>query len=158
MRVTLVTETYAPQLNGVSRTLGHLVRVLRAAGDAVQVVTPEYTAGARVEPPDVAVPSCNPPFYPELYVPLPPFGRVITAIERYGALDDAVSPDVKASDAPQGICYPRDPSVLFWPWAISYEEQAPQLTGWEWVIRARSRVGGVDVRRAAHMLYIENFD
>lgn len=84
--------------------------------------------------------------------------RVITAIERYSALDSAVSPDIKATDAPQGICYPRDPSVLFWPFAITYEEQAPQLSGWEWAIRARSRVGGVDVRRASHMLYIENFD
>ena len=29
MRITLVTETYFPQVNGVSRTLGQLVRVLR---------------------------------------------------------------------------------------------------------------------------------
>ena len=32
MRVTIVTETYAPQVNGVSRTLGHLVRYLAELG------------------------------------------------------------------------------------------------------------------------------
>ena len=42
MRVTLVTETYFPQVNGVSRTLGQLVRHLREAGDDVQVVQPDY--------------------------------------------------------------------------------------------------------------------
>jgi glycosyltransferase involved in cell wall biosynthesis len=83
MRVTLVTETYLPQVNGVSRTLGQLVRVLRAAGDEVQLVTPEY-AGERVEAPSVSVPSCHPPFYPELYLPMPPFGRVLSAIREFG--------------------------------------------------------------------------
>ncbi len=83
MRVTLVTETYAPQVNGVSRTLGQLVRVLREAGDQVQLVTPEYR-GTRAVPPSIAVPSCHPPFYPELYLPVPPFARVLSRIEEFG--------------------------------------------------------------------------
>ncbi len=45
MRVTLVTETFAPQVNGVSRTLGQLVRYLESVGDSVQVVHPDYGAG-----------------------------------------------------------------------------------------------------------------
>ena len=47
MRVTLVTETYFPQVNGVSRTLGQLVRHLKEAGDDVQVVHPDYGAVER---------------------------------------------------------------------------------------------------------------
>jgi len=39
--VTLVTETYFPQVNGVSRTLGQLVRCLTGPGDVVQLVLPE---------------------------------------------------------------------------------------------------------------------
>src|SRR5262249_5918723 len=42
MRITLVTETYFPQVNGVSRTLRELVRHLTACGDAVQLVHPDY--------------------------------------------------------------------------------------------------------------------
>jgi hypothetical protein len=84
--------------------------------------------------------------------------RLGTVIERYNALDSAVSPDVVAADPPQGIFYPRDPQVLFWPIPILYEEQPPQVNGWEWIVQARARVGGVDVRRPFNMLYIENLD
>ncbi len=42
MRLTLVTETFAPQVNGVSRTLGQLVNHLERSGDTVQVVHPDY--------------------------------------------------------------------------------------------------------------------
>ena len=50
MRVTLVTETYFPQVNGVSRTLGQLVRALTRMGDHVQVVHPDYGEPARERP------------------------------------------------------------------------------------------------------------
>jgi glycosyltransferase involved in cell wall biosynthesis len=79
MRVTLVTETYSPQVNGVSRTLGHLVRHLAEAGDEVQVVHPDYGHGpeaGRVH----LVRSAPLPFYKDLRLPLPPFGGVHRAI------------------------------------------------------------------------------
>lgn len=82
MRVTLVTETYFPQLNGVSRTLGQLVRVLTACGDSVQVIHPDYgeplPQGLRH-----FVWSTRVPFYPELHLPLPPFGRARRAIDAF---------------------------------------------------------------------------
>jgi hypothetical protein len=84
--------------------------------------------------------------------------RLITSIERYVALDSAVTPDVAASDAPQGICYPADPSVLFWPIPITYEEQPPEIRGWEWLVEARARCGGVEWRRPFQALYIQNLD
>lgn len=81
MRVTLVTETYFPQVNGVSRTLGQLVRVLRAAGDFVQLVHPHYgePAGESVH----LVGALSLPFYKELHLPLPPFGAAWRAIDRF---------------------------------------------------------------------------
>lgn len=86
MRVSLVTETYAPQVNGVSRTLGELTRCLTERGDAVQLIYPDY--GDPVDRPDVCrVKGVNLPFYRELHLPLPPFGRVHRAI-------DSFSPDV----------------------------------------------------------------
>jgi glycosyltransferase involved in cell wall biosynthesis len=82
MRLTLVTETYFPQVNGVSRTLGEVVRHMTARGDAVQVVHPDYG-----EPPTEAeeclARSLTVPFYRELHLPIPPFGAVHRAIDRF---------------------------------------------------------------------------
>jgi glycosyltransferase involved in cell wall biosynthesis len=82
MRIALVTETYFPQVNGVSRTLGQLVRVLREHGDLVQVVHPDYG-----EPPGHEhhhlVRAASLPFYRELFLPLPPFRGVRRQIEAF---------------------------------------------------------------------------
>ncbi|GIW86824.1 MAG: glycosyl transferase [Isosphaeraceae bacterium] len=120
MRITLVTETYLPQVNGVSRTLEQLVRVLRAAGDQVQLVAPEYP-GVRVEPPDVAVPCCHPPFYPELYLPLPPLGRVLSAIREFG-------PDVVhiATEATLGLAVLRGGLRRGWTLVSSFHTNFDQ--------------------------------
>ncbi len=83
MRVTLVTETFAPQVNGVSRTLGQLVHYLESVGDSVQVVHPHYGPAA-AGPDRFQVPSVPFPLYPEVRVPLPPFGPVIRAIDAFG--------------------------------------------------------------------------
>ena len=82
MRLTLVTETYAPQVNGVSRTLGQLVKSLEAAGDSVQVIHPDYGQAAG-GPDHHLVPSWVLPFYREVSLPIPPFGKVHRAIERF---------------------------------------------------------------------------
>jgi hypothetical protein len=86
--------------------------------------------------------------------------RLIRRIVRWGALDSAVSPAIKASDAPQGVCIPMDQSRagIYWPMPISYEEGAPQMKGWEWVVEARARLGGVEFSRPFLSLYVENLD
>ena len=82
MRVTLVTETYAPQVNGVSRTLGQLVRCLEGRGDVVQVVHPDYGEASPGKNVHLAR-SISLPFYKELFLPLPPFGAVHRAIRDF---------------------------------------------------------------------------
>ena len=82
MRITLVTETYFPQVNGVSRTLGQLRRVLTERGDTVQVIHPNYGEAAD-DSNTVLVRSVNLPFYRELTLPVPPFGRIRRAIESF---------------------------------------------------------------------------
>jgi glycosyltransferase involved in cell wall biosynthesis len=82
MRITLVTETYFPQVNGVSRTLGELARHLRACGDLVQLVCPDYGTEAGQEG-VLPVPSIVLPFYKELHLPRPPFGRVHRAVAAF---------------------------------------------------------------------------
>lgn len=96
MRATIVTETYFPQVNGVSRTLGQLVRVLRAEGNHVQLVHPQYGEPATDSVHLVRARSL--PFYKELHLPLPPFGSTWRAI-------DAFRPDIVhiATEATLGL-------------------------------------------------------
>ena len=82
MRLTLVTETYFPQVNGVSRTLGQLLRHLNQAGDTVQLIHPDYGEEASDEH-SRQVRSIALPFYKELHLPLPPFGEVKRAIDAF---------------------------------------------------------------------------
>jgi len=73
LRITLVTETYFPQVNGVSRTLDRLVRHCVGAGDQLQLLLPRYATGTTDLPAGVeshswrAVPL---PFYPEIVLPM----------------------------------------------------------------------------------------
>ena len=86
MRVTLVTETFAPQVNGVSRTLGQLVGYLESVGDSVQVVHPDYGVAASGVGPNndrCRVASVPLPGYAEVRVPVPPFGAVSRRIDAF---------------------------------------------------------------------------
>ncbi len=98
MRITIVTETYFPQVNGVSRTLGELVRHLIDSGDEVQLIHPDYGESIDGHERSHAVRSVMLPFYKELYLPLPPFVGVRRAI-------DAFRPDIVhiATEATLGL-------------------------------------------------------
>jgi glycosyltransferase involved in cell wall biosynthesis len=122
MRITIATETFAPQVNGVSRTLVQLVRALERAGDAVQVVYPNY--GGLSRPNRVRVRSFRPPFYRELYLPLPPFRRVRRAI-------DAFRPDVVhvATEATLGLAVLRHALRRGVPVVSSFHTNFDQYAG-----------------------------
>jgi glycosyltransferase involved in cell wall biosynthesis len=82
MRLTLVTETFAPQVNGVSRTLGQLVRHMIEAGDVVQVVHPYY--GHTTDSADhLTVRSVSLPWYKDVRLPMPPFRSVMRRIDSF---------------------------------------------------------------------------
>lgn len=75
MRLALVTETFVPQVNGVSGTLAQLERHLSARGVELAIVHPDYgpTQGSSIR---LTVGSVRMPFYPDLRLPVPPFGKV----------------------------------------------------------------------------------
>lgn len=82
LRATLVTETFAPQINGVSRALEELRRHLADRGDLVQVIHPDY-GGPIDRERDHRSRAISPPFYKDLYLPIPPFHRVHRAIDAF---------------------------------------------------------------------------
>ncbi|NJL29565.1 MAG: glycosyltransferase family 1 protein, partial [Thermoanaerobaculia bacterium] len=45
MRITLVTETFPPEVNGVARTLSELVAGLVRRGHALEVIRPRQPCG-----------------------------------------------------------------------------------------------------------------
>jgi glycosyltransferase involved in cell wall biosynthesis len=61
LRLTLVTETFPPEVNGVARTLGRWVDTFRDRGHAVQVIRPRQPADA---PSGEHVHGLPVPFYP----------------------------------------------------------------------------------------------
>lgn len=81
MKLTLVTETYPPEVNGVAMTLSRLVAGVRALGGRVQVIRPRQAAEA-VGPAtgdEWIVPGLPIPFYRSLRVGLPAGARLRAA-------------------------------------------------------------------------------
>ncbi len=68
MKITFVTDTYAPQPNGVATTLHRLVEGLRERGNEVDVIRP---AVLQCDEEGLRVPSVALPGYPEVRVGLP---------------------------------------------------------------------------------------
>ncbi|QXQ08601.1 glycosyltransferase family 1 protein [Sphingosinicellaceae bacterium] len=71
MRITLVSDAWTPQVNGVVRTLATTVAMLRERGHAVQTVTPDLF---------VSLPC---PTYPEIRLALTTRGRIAKMIEGF---------------------------------------------------------------------------
>jgi len=85
MRIAIVTETFAPEINGVALTVARLVRGLRERGHVVQIVRPRHPA-ATVDPESeetVSVSGVALPMYRELRIGLPCKRRLIRCWTRF---------------------------------------------------------------------------
>ena len=88
VRIGLVSDTYTPQVNGVTTVVRRIVSLLRAQGHEALVVAPRYPSMAA--PPDLRelrIPSLPFPLYPDIRLSLPPFRQVTDFF-------DAAPPDV----------------------------------------------------------------
>src|SRR5260370_23963050 len=84
VRIALVTDTYTPQVNGVTTVVQRIARLLRAAGHAAAVVAPRYpdrAAGNRND--ELRVPSLPFPPYPSVRLSLPFGHRVDGYLARF---------------------------------------------------------------------------
>ena len=86
-RVTLVTETFAPEINGVAHTLSQLVHGLRQRGIAIQIIRPRQTANDLANQQDgietVTLPGFPIPGYRSLHFGVPFSGRIRAALTRF---------------------------------------------------------------------------
>ncbi|MEK9711585.1 MAG: glycosyltransferase family 1 protein [Thalassolituus sp.] len=82
-RITIVTETYAPEVNGVAHTLSPLVAGMRGCGIQVQIIRPKQNKNDTGDEHTLTLPGLPLPGYPELKFGLPYFRRVKTAIREF---------------------------------------------------------------------------
>jgi glycosyltransferase involved in cell wall biosynthesis len=100
VRIALITDTYAPQVNGVTTVVRRIAETVRAAGHAVAVVAPRYPdrPGDDDGGDELRVPSLPFPPYPSIRLSLP-FDRHITRFL------DGFRPDLVhvATEGPLGV-------------------------------------------------------
>ncbi len=122
MRIALVSDTYTPQVNGVTTIVRRVVEVLGRARQDVVVVAPEYPVSqpgtAEVE---LRVPSVAFPPYPALRLSLPQPRRVALFL-------DAFRPDLVhvMTEGPLGLVGRRYALRRGLPLVTSYHTDFPQ--------------------------------
>ena len=84
MRIGLVSDTYLPQVNGVTTVVRRIVKLLRAQGHDVAIVAPRYPdfvppAAER----ELRIPSLPCPLYPEIRLSLPAFRRISEFLDEF---------------------------------------------------------------------------
>jgi glycosyltransferase involved in cell wall biosynthesis len=123
VRIALVSDTYTPQVNGVTTVVARIARVLQAFGHDVVVVAPRYprNGAAEPDPQELRMPSAPFPPYPAIRLSLPQFGTVARFLDRFG-------PDVVhvATEGPLGLTGRRYAVKRGVPLVTSYHTNFPQ--------------------------------
>jgi glycosyltransferase involved in cell wall biosynthesis len=121
VRIALVSDTYTPQVNGVTTVVVRIANVLREFGHEVVVVAPRYPSHASVEPGELRIPSASFPPYPAIRLSLPRFAAVARFLDRF-------EPDVVhvATEGPLGLTGRRYAVRRRIPLVTSYHTNFPQ--------------------------------
>jgi phosphatidylinositol alpha 1,6-mannosyltransferase len=84
VRIGLVSDTYLPQVNGVTTVVHRIVALLRAEGHEAAVVAPRYPGfAAPVGERELRIPSLPFPPYPDIRLSLPQFRRVARFFDEF---------------------------------------------------------------------------
>lgn len=122
MRIALVSDTYTPQVNGVTTVVARIARVLRESGHGVVVVAPRYP-GDNTGPwtDELRIRSAAFPPYPAIRLSVPQFGRVAGFL-------DLFRPDLVhvATEGPLGLTGRRYTVRRGIPLVTSYHTNFPQ--------------------------------
>jgi glycosyltransferase involved in cell wall biosynthesis len=98
--MALITDTYAPQVNGVTTVVRRLAEAVRAAGHAVAIVAPRYPDQSEVDggSEELRVRSLPFPPYPSIRLSLPAHRRVARFLD--GFVPDLIH---VATEGPLGV-------------------------------------------------------
>lgn len=123
MKVSLVTETYFPQINGVSRSLGKLVNHLVKMGDQVQLIVPRYAEANEDEPgvERLSFKGLSLPVYKEIQIVLASHKQIRKALTEY-------KPDIVhiATEGPLGRGALKVTTKIGYPLVTSFHTNFPQ--------------------------------
>ncbi len=141
LRLTLVTETFPPEVNGVARTLGRWVEAFRARGHLVRVIRPRRPADAPARGCVHGVPL---PFYPQVRV------GVASPLRLRGILLQT-APDLihVATEGPLGVATLVAAAGLGVPLASSYHTNFDQYL-------AHYGLGGLEPVVSAYLAWFHN--
>jgi len=78
-----VTDTYTPQINGVTTVVDRIARLLRGAGHPAAVLAPRYPDPEPDRDDELRIPSLPFPPYPSIRLSLPLLHRVNSFLERF---------------------------------------------------------------------------
>jgi glycosyltransferase involved in cell wall biosynthesis len=123
VRIALLSDTYTPQVNGVTTVVERIARVVRAAGHDAVIVAPRYPgAGAPADAPsELRIPSAPFPPYPAIRLALPRFRAVARFLDQAG-------PDLVhvATEGPIGLAGRRYAATRSLPLVTSFHTNFPQ--------------------------------
>jgi phosphatidylinositol alpha 1,6-mannosyltransferase len=121
VRIALVSDTYTPQVNGVTTVVVRIANALREFGHKVVVVAPRYPGQAAADPSELRIPSTAFPPYPAIRLSLPQFGAVSRFLDQFG-------PDLVhvATEGPLGLTGRRYALRRHVPLVTSYHTNFPQ--------------------------------
>ena len=122
MRIALATDTFTPQVNGVTTVLQRIVRITTAAGHQTAVIAPRYPTGeVGGDQRQLRLPSVRFPPYPAIRMTLPRPGKV-------AAFLDAFAPEAihVATEGPVGLMGRRYAISRAIPLVTSFHTQFPQ--------------------------------
>jgi glycosyltransferase involved in cell wall biosynthesis len=83
VRIALVTDTYSPQVNGVTTVVRRIADLLARSGHAAAVVAPAYPDDRERRPGELRVPSLPFPPYPAIRLSLPLRRRVARFLDAF---------------------------------------------------------------------------
>ncbi len=137
MRITLISDTYLPEVNGVTTVLATMRQGLLARGHAVQVIAPQYAEPGPDEADVVRRWSVRFPPYPAIRLSLPIGGDVGRAL-------DAFCPDLVhvATEGPLGIVGRRAALARGLPLVTSFHTDFPRYAArylGQWAVRPIQR-------------------
>ncbi len=141
MRIALVTDTYTPQVNGVTTIVRRIVEVLGRARQHAAVVAPEYPGhNPGLAEAELRVPSLALPLYPAIRLSLPQSRRVAHFL-------DAFRPDLVhvMTEGPLGVQARRYALRRRVPLVTSFHTDFPrycrsygvgflELVVWRWLL------------------------